>query len=99
MARGEERPVRRVLLVLQSVAVGGMEGQCEGLAGEFVRRGIQVTVVVPPSTEFNGLSDRLCAVGASVERLDTDARRGRAPQAAALLRLLGFMRHWRPDAV
>ena len=95
----QRHAVRRVLLVLQSVAVGGMETHSVDLGGEFVRRGIEVTVVLPEHRVFDALADRFHAGGATVVRLDTDARRGRIAQAWACLQLALLCRSWRPDVV
>jgi glycosyltransferase involved in cell wall biosynthesis len=99
MAGGGRKVVRRVLLVLQSIAVGGMEDQCERLAAEFTRLGIEVAIVVPRGSPFDGLAARLGSAGAIVERIDSDARRGRSAQARAMVNLIGIMRRWRPDVV
>lgn len=99
MARSAGPAARRVLLALQSVTVGGMEGQCVDLARELARLGVQVAVVVPKAPAFDALAERFALAGARVERLDTDARDGRVAQGLAFARLIRFMRGWRPDTV
>jgi glycosyltransferase involved in cell wall biosynthesis len=99
MAPGAGAPAQRVLLVLQSVTVGGMETQCVALATEFLTRGVDVAVVVPESPIFHDLAAAFLAAGTKVERLDTDARGGRASEAARILRLIRFARIWQPDVV
>ena len=46
------------LLVLQSVAVGGMESHCVDLSAELSRRGVGVMVIVPRDSIFDLLADR-----------------------------------------
>jgi len=89
----------RVLLVLQSTAVGGMESHCVHLSAELIRRGVSVTAVLPEDREFDGLTARFCGVGAAVERLDTDGRQGRSRQIRRLPALLAVCRGWRPQVV
>jgi len=91
--------IARVLLILQSAAVGGMETHAIDLAAEYSRRGIRVSVVVPESPLFDGVADRFRSGGARVERLDTDARRGRAAQLQRWLRLMRVSRDVHPDVV
>ena len=90
---------RRILLVLQTAKVGGMETHCLDLAGEYVRRGIAVAVVLPCWHEFDDLARNFQRRGARVLRIPTDARDGRRPQLAGLARLARLLRGWRPDAV
>ena len=92
-------PARRVLLALQSVTVGGMETQCAELVAQFVHLGLRVAVALPVSSVFDGFAKQLEAAGAHIERLDTDARNGRAAQGLGLFRVIRFMRTWRPDVV
>jgi len=89
----------RICLILQSTAVGGMETHCVDLAGEYVRRAIDVRVVVPEGDTFDALARRFTAGGAHVERVTTDARAGRARQVAGLARLATFLRRLAPEVV
>jgi L-malate glycosyltransferase len=91
--------IARVLLILQSAAVGGMETHAIDLAAEYSRRGIRVSVIVPESPLFDGVADRFRSGGARVERLDTDARGGRAAQLQRWLRLMYVSRAVHPDVV
>lgn len=91
--------IRRVLLVPQSSAVGGMETHCIDLAAEYVRRGIAVWALVPESHVFDNVAIRFETAGARVERLDTDARRGRWHQFARWFRLVRVVQVFRPDVV
>lgn len=91
--------VRKILLAPQSVAVGGMENQSVELAAALARLGLEVAAVLPEHPMFDGLAERISADGSHVERIDTDARRGRPAQGRGLLRLIRFMRAWRPDVV
>lgn len=98
MGRGPVTP-SRVLIVLQSAALGGMESHCTHISGEMFRRGMSVLAVVPESSTFDPLAAALSSVGARVERIDTDARRGRLRQLAAIRRLGASVRAFRPDVV
>jgi glycosyltransferase involved in cell wall biosynthesis len=93
----------RILFVLQSAdpptSVGGMEALCVDLARAFCRRGLAVAAIIPETTVFDTLMARFLDAGAEVERLNTDARRGRAAQIGRWWRLVRFMRRWRPDVV
>jgi glycosyltransferase involved in cell wall biosynthesis len=95
----QPRSVRRVLLVLQTTKVGGMETHCLDLAAEYVRRGVAVVVVLPLSNAFDALARAFRERGARVMRLASDAREGRTRQIGDLARLLRLMRVWRPQAV
>jgi len=91
--------VRSVVLVLQSVAVGGMEAHVRYLARELRRRYIAVAVVVPESSEFDELAGFVRSEGSEVLRLDTDARQGRGRQVRAAVRLVRILRRRRADAL
>lgn len=93
------KPIRRVVLALQSTAVGGMETHVIDLAAEYTRRGIVTTVFVPEAPLFDGVAARVVAGGAAVVRLDTDARAGRRQQLPRLMKLGRTLRSLRPDAV
>lgn len=93
------REVQRVVVVLQSTAVGGMEAHVGYLAGELRRRGLDVAVVVPEAQIFDQLAASISAAGATVMRLDTDARRGRAHQVRSTIRLLRLLRDHGADVV
>ena len=97
--RADAPSIRRVLFVLQSTAIGGMETHCVDLASEYARRGIDVHVVLPQTTALDPLVDRFRAGGASTTRIDTDARSGRIAQASGLVRFGRTLRTLRPDAV
>lgn len=94
-----QRPIRRIVLALQSTAVGGMETHVVDLAAEYVRRGIVTTVLVPEAPTFDAVAERVTAGGAAVVRLDTDARGGRRQQLPRLARLGRTLRRLHPDAV
>lgn len=98
-ASAADVPPRRLLFVLQSVAVGGMETQCAELVAQFVQLGLRVAVALPVSRVFAGFGEQLVAVGAQVEWFQTDARSGRAAQVLGMLRMIRFMHAWRPDVV
>lgn len=94
-----DRGIQRVMFVLQTTTVGGMESHCIDLAGEYVRRGIAVLAVVPGATGFDLLEERFRAVGVGVHRMDTDARRGRVRQTEQLVRFVLGARSFHPDVV
>lgn len=94
-----DRGIKRVMFVLQTTAIGGMESHCIDLAGEYVRRGITMLAVVPGAEAFDVLEERFRAVGAAVHRMDTDARRGRSRQAQQLARFILRARSFHPDVV
>lgn len=91
--------IHRVLLALQSTAVGGMETHVIDLAAEYARRGIDVTLVVPEAATFDPLERRGAAAGATVRRLDTDARDGRIAQLRRAPRIARLLRASRPDVI
>ena len=96
---GVARSIGRVALVLQSTSLGGMETHCADLAAEFVRQGLEVIVVLPPTGLYDDLAARVEAAGAGVHRITSDATAGRAFQARGLLRLTRILRKWHPDVV
>ncbi len=95
----EARSPRRIVLVMQTVAIGGMETHAVDLAAEYVSRGIAVLAVVPEGPDFNPLAERFDAAGAAVSRLNTDARAGRARQLRGIVRLASALRSFGPQAV
>ncbi len=91
--------IERIVLALQSTAVGGMETHVIDLAAEYVRRGKPVLAVVPAAAAFDEVCARIVRAGAEVVRLDTDARNGRLAQLRQLRQLRARLRRFRPDAV
>jgi glycosyltransferase involved in cell wall biosynthesis len=89
----------RVMFVLQTTAIGGMESHCVDLAAEYVRRGIDVMAVVPRDSAFDTLGERFGSAGCAVERADTDSRSGRWQQARQLLRFTRRARRFAPNVV
>ncbi|MBF6599301.1 MAG: glycosyltransferase [Dehalococcoidia bacterium] len=89
---------RRVVLALHSVAAGGMETYCIDLAGEYARRGISVTAIVPPLSELDAVAQRFGEAGAAVVRMDTTGG-GRAAQARRLPALARLLRSIDPHVV
>ena len=89
----------RLLLIVQSTGLGGMETHVIDAAAEFVRRGSEVRVVIPTGAGLDELARRAEAGGATVWRLDTDDRHGRARQVRALVRFASALVRWRPDVV
>jgi glycosyltransferase involved in cell wall biosynthesis len=94
-----EAEVKRVLLALQTVAIGGMETLCVDVAAELHRRGIDVAAVIPRNPPFDILQERFQAAGASVYRLNTDSRASRLVQLKDLVSFVRLLRRWRPDVV
>ncbi|MBI2765295.1 MAG: glycosyltransferase family 4 protein [Chloroflexi bacterium] len=95
---GAERPPR-VLLVLQSTAIGGMETHVVDLAAEYVSRGIATLVAVPEAALFDSIAARVAAAGARAARIDTDARHGRLEQVRGSVRISRMFRAFRPTVV
>ncbi len=93
------RPIQRVLFVLQSTAIGGMETHCVDLVAEYARRGIEIHVVLPRAASLDPLVDRFRSGGASVLRITTDARAGRTAQLSGLIAYGRLIRQLRPDVV
>lgn len=89
----------RVLFVMQSVASGGMETHAIDLAAEYRARGLQVAAVVPRDPHLDGVARRFRAAGAAVQRIDTDARRGRVLQVVGAVQYVRMLRRFRPDVV
>lgn len=102
-ARGSHRRtpdgIERIVLIVQSTSLGGMETHCVDLAAELLRRRLSVMGIIPEAAAHDELAERFLAVGAQVRRLDTDARRGRVAQARNWLRLAGILLRWRPHVV
>ena len=95
----ERASLKRIVLVLQSTSVGGMETHCVDLAEELVRRSLTVLAIIPEADTYGELAVRFVAAGAQVHRLDTDARSGRLTQAWNLIRLARILGRWRPHVV
>ena len=90
---------KKVLFVLHSLAVGGMETFAIDLAGEMARRSIAVSVVFPEAPEFDVLEQRFTAAGCTVVRLSTDHHGSRFEQLKALRGFVGYVRSLKPDVV
>ena len=90
---------RRVMLVTQSTAMGGMEMHVQYLAAELIARHATVSVVVPRDRAFDELARRCSGLNATVMRLDTDSRNGRRAQLFNWLRYAGWGLAQRPDVV
>ncbi|MCC7367594.1 MAG: glycosyltransferase family 4 protein [Chloroflexi bacterium] len=99
-------PIRRVLYILQSTAIGGMESFCGDMAHDLAGRGIEVRIIVPVAKRFDVLERRLTAGGAKVHRIDVYADRTggqRYPSLGywrgLLTRYIPLLRSWQPDVV
>jgi len=90
---------RRILFVLQSVSLGGMETVAMHVAVELARRGAVVGMVLPTDSVFDAFADRCAAGGLQVQRLTTDARGGCHLLPRRLLRFGALVKAWRPDVV
>lgn len=100
------RGIERVLYILQSTGIGGMETFCADQAQELVRRGCQVRVILPETEKHDVLAARFAAGGTAVTRLDVYPvleRRSRFPRlrylSGLVTRLIPLLRSWRPDVV
>jgi glycosyltransferase involved in cell wall biosynthesis len=98
-ARRDQPLPRRVMLVLQSTSVGGMETHCVDVGAELAHRGVEVLAIVPESAAFDELVERFLRAGATVRRLDTHGLHGRFRQTLRLLSLIQICRQWRPNVV
>ncbi len=100
---GSERATvtpRRLLVVLQSTALGGMETHTIDIAREFARRGTKVRVILPEFDATEELRERFHSAGIlQVEVITTDARRGRLYQVRDMLRFVKVLRSFRPNVV
>jgi L-malate glycosyltransferase len=98
---GSSRP--RIILVLQSAdpptMSGGMESLCVHLTQDLRSRDLSVAVVLPETSVFDTLAGEFIELGAYVERIDTDDRRGRARQLRQWFRIVGLLRRWQPNVV
>lgn len=90
---------KRVLHLLYSSAVGGMETLCVQLAEELVRHGSQVLAVLPDAPDIDILAERFQAAGVQVERFHFDRQRGRMTHIPRIARLLRIFWRWRPDVI
>ena len=93
------RRTRRVMLVTQSTAMGGMEMHVQYLAAELIARRLEVSVVLPRANVFDELARRCVGLDAEVLRLDTDGRNGRTSQFSSWLRYVRWARGHRPDVI
>src|SRR5437867_1093481 len=75
-----DQRLHRILLVVQTSVVGGMETHCVDLAAEYVRRGLCAAVLLPVQDRFDDLALRFKQAGADVHRLVMDGREGRVSQ-------------------
>ena len=93
------KPVRRVMLLTQSVAMGGMETHVRDLAVEYVRRGLAVSLVLPPGGEFDRIATACSNEGVAVSRLVTDRRHGVRAELSGLAKLAGTILRFKPEVV
>ena len=56
------RDPRSIVIVMQTIEVGGMEAYCIDLACEYARRGIRVTAVIPGTTSAAHMRDNVGAM-------------------------------------
>jgi glycosyltransferase involved in cell wall biosynthesis len=89
--------IQRVLFLLPSAVMGGMESHTIELARKFSARGLHVATIIPQ--DCLPLEVSFIGAGAQVRRLEIDARHGRTAQLRAWPRLVGAIRAWRPDVV
>jgi glycosyltransferase involved in cell wall biosynthesis len=98
--------IRRVLFLLPTIEVGGMESFCADQAQELVRRGHEVSVVLPLGKKFDVLVRRFEAGGTTVHRLHVYPERDEPDRFPGLLyavdiltKLPPLFRSWKPDVV
>jgi len=93
-----ESPLRnlRVALVVNSVAMGGVEEHVRQVATGLVERAARVTVVVPEESEIDPLARAALAAGAQVERLTLSQGMLRPAGLRRLGRMVRLLRERRP---
>src|SRR3954469_19130602 len=91
--------ITRVLFVLQSYVLGGMETVAADLGVELARRGIAVCIVIPDEPALHSFADHCRNQGVHVERITTDGRHGFLGLGLGLARFARLLRAWRPDIV
>src|SRR5688572_4177769 len=89
----------RILHIVSSVAVGGMERFSESLALEQIRRDNDVSLLLPGDLAFDPIEARLNAAGVHVHRFKLDAGGGRLAQLMRTPSLISLLRRSRPDVV
>jgi glycosyltransferase involved in cell wall biosynthesis len=90
---------RRIILVVESLQVGGTEVQATRLAAELAARGHRVKVVATQGTGPLETTLRDAGVPLDVFDLRRGQRGGPLDMARSLLGLWGSIRRWRPDVV
>jgi glycosyltransferase involved in cell wall biosynthesis len=90
---------RRILFVLQSLSMGGMETVTMHVAVELARRGVAVGMVLPTESIFDAFAAHCAAGGLQVQRVTTDARGGCHRLPRRLLQFGSLVKAWRPDVV
>ena len=92
-------PVSRVMLITQSVAMGGMETHVRDLALEYVRRGMNVALVLPAGAPFDRIAGSCGTGGVEVSRIVTDRRQGIGAELRGLATLAATIHAFKPQAV
>jgi glycosyltransferase involved in cell wall biosynthesis len=89
----------RVVLVVNSVEMGGVEEHVRQIATELAERNARVTVIVPEEPAIDPLARAALAAGASVERLTLSRGMLRPAGLKRLGRLIRLLRALRPDVL
>jgi glycosyltransferase involved in cell wall biosynthesis len=76
-----------------------MESICIDLAAELGRRGVTVLAALPEDSALDPVATAFRHGGATVERIDTDARAGRLAELRGVTRLARLARRFAPDVV
>jgi hypothetical protein len=87
----------RVVLVANSVEMGGVEEHVRQVAAGLAERDARVTVIVPETPAIDPLALAALAAGTRVERLTLSQRMLRPAGLKRLGRLVRLLRNTRPD--
>jgi len=88
----------RVVLMANSVMMGGVEEHVRQIAAGLQERGAHVIVVMPEGAAIDPLAVSIRAAGASVVRLTLAWQTHRFGSVRRFFRLVRLLRSWRPDA-
>src|SRR5262245_56067279 len=89
----------RVVIVVNSVEMGGVEEHVRQVATGLVERDARVTIVMPEEAAIDPLAHAAEAVGVGVERLSLNQGMLRPAGLKRLGRLVRLLRSLRPDVV
>ncbi len=99
--RTQQRPglIRPIVVVIEAVAVGGMESIAMTAAIELHAQGHPLVAVVPPGPTYDVMADRLAAASVEHRRIQASATMGRIAQARGAWELFQLLRRERARVV